>query len=230
MKKELFLFVFLSVFITLIDLGAQIQGAQTRYTVVNFGLNQPLIACWNQCRKDHAEVVLVTSSFIFPFFILCPFASIFSRKMKTYITTLLFYLTNLLLICRKNVMGKFLNSYWIIIMYSFIAFAFCWTMLLCPGLTVNCFFYFVFNCWIFPNKLDLNIAKITQTKSEVCLNNLAQDLKMTLDQLFAKNFHSMAWGLYINIFYDQDTLLNLFSKELSEIWRCKSSHPDVLDI
>ena len=42
MKKELFLFVFLSVFITLIDLGAQIRGAQTRYTVVNFGLNQPL--------------------------------------------------------------------------------------------------------------------------------------------------------------------------------------------
>ena len=38
MKKELFLFVFLSVFITLIDLGAQ-----TQYTVVNFGLNQPLI-------------------------------------------------------------------------------------------------------------------------------------------------------------------------------------------
>ena len=37
MKKELSLFVFLSVFITLIDLGAQ-----TRYTVVNFGLNQPL--------------------------------------------------------------------------------------------------------------------------------------------------------------------------------------------
>ena len=37
MKKELFLFVFLSVFITLIDLGAQ-----TRYTVVNFGLNQPV--------------------------------------------------------------------------------------------------------------------------------------------------------------------------------------------
>ena len=31
------MFVFLSVFITLIDLGAQ-----TRYTVVNFGLNQPL--------------------------------------------------------------------------------------------------------------------------------------------------------------------------------------------
>ena len=43
MKKELFLFVFLSVFITLIDLGAQIRGAQIRYTVVNFGLNQPLI-------------------------------------------------------------------------------------------------------------------------------------------------------------------------------------------
>ena len=42
MKKELFLFVFLSVFITLIDLGAQIRAAQTRYTVVNFGLNQPL--------------------------------------------------------------------------------------------------------------------------------------------------------------------------------------------
>ena len=43
MKKELFLFVFLPVFITLIDLGAQIWGAQTRYTIVNFGLNQPLI-------------------------------------------------------------------------------------------------------------------------------------------------------------------------------------------
>ena len=42
MKKELFLFVFLSVFITLTDFGAQIRGAQTRYTVVNFGLNQPL--------------------------------------------------------------------------------------------------------------------------------------------------------------------------------------------
>ena len=42
MKKELFLFVFLSVFITLIDLGVQIRGAQTRYTVVNTGLNQPL--------------------------------------------------------------------------------------------------------------------------------------------------------------------------------------------
>ena len=43
MKKELFLFVFLSVFITLIGLGAQIRGAQTRYTVVNCGLNQPLL-------------------------------------------------------------------------------------------------------------------------------------------------------------------------------------------
>ena len=42
MKKELFLFVFLSVFITLIDLGAQIRVAQTQYTIVNFGLNQPL--------------------------------------------------------------------------------------------------------------------------------------------------------------------------------------------
>ena len=42
MKKELFLFVFLSVFITLIDLGTQIRDAQTRYTIVNFGPNQPL--------------------------------------------------------------------------------------------------------------------------------------------------------------------------------------------
>ena len=37
MKKELFVFVLISFFITLISLGAQ-----TRYTVVNFGLNQPL--------------------------------------------------------------------------------------------------------------------------------------------------------------------------------------------
>ena len=43
MKKELFLFVSLSVFITLIDLGVQIWGTQTRYTIANFGLNQPLI-------------------------------------------------------------------------------------------------------------------------------------------------------------------------------------------
>ena len=42
MKKKLFLFAFLYVFVTLTDLGAQIRGAQTRYTVVNFGLNQPL--------------------------------------------------------------------------------------------------------------------------------------------------------------------------------------------
>ena len=42
MKKELFVFVLISFFITLISLGAQIRGAQTRYTVVNFGLNQPL--------------------------------------------------------------------------------------------------------------------------------------------------------------------------------------------
>ena len=41
MKTEQFLFVFLSAFITLIDLGTQIQGTQTQYTIVNFGLNQP---------------------------------------------------------------------------------------------------------------------------------------------------------------------------------------------
>ena len=51
MKKELFLFVFLSVFITLIDLGAQIRGAQTRYTVVSFGLNQPLTADQTLARE-----------------------------------------------------------------------------------------------------------------------------------------------------------------------------------
>ena len=42
MEKELFVFVLLSFFINLINLGAQIRGAQTRYTVVNFGLNQSL--------------------------------------------------------------------------------------------------------------------------------------------------------------------------------------------
>ena len=42
MKKELFVFVLISFFITLINLGAQIQGAQTQYTVVSFGLNQHL--------------------------------------------------------------------------------------------------------------------------------------------------------------------------------------------
>ena len=42
LKKELFVFVLLSFFITLINLVTQIQGAQTRYTVISFGLNQPL--------------------------------------------------------------------------------------------------------------------------------------------------------------------------------------------
>ena len=42
MKKELFVFVLISFFITLINLGAQIRGAQTQYTVVSFGLNQHL--------------------------------------------------------------------------------------------------------------------------------------------------------------------------------------------
>ena len=42
MKKNLFVFVLLYVFITLINLGPQIWDAQTGYTVVNFGLNQPL--------------------------------------------------------------------------------------------------------------------------------------------------------------------------------------------
>ena len=52
MENELFLFVFLYVFITLIDLGAQIRGAQTRYTVVNFGLNQRLVYIeMNQLRS-----------------------------------------------------------------------------------------------------------------------------------------------------------------------------------
>ena len=41
MKNQLFVFVLLSFFITLIDLGAQ-----TRYTVANFGLNQPLAFHW----------------------------------------------------------------------------------------------------------------------------------------------------------------------------------------
>ena len=36
------MFVLLSFFITLMNLGARIRGAQTRYTVVSFGLDQPL--------------------------------------------------------------------------------------------------------------------------------------------------------------------------------------------
>ena len=42
MKQELFVFVLLSFFITIINLGAQIWGAQTRYTVVNLILNETL--------------------------------------------------------------------------------------------------------------------------------------------------------------------------------------------
>ena len=40
MKKELF--VFYSFFIALITLGTQIWGTQKWYTIVNYGLNQPL--------------------------------------------------------------------------------------------------------------------------------------------------------------------------------------------
>ena len=42
LQKELFLFVLLSFSITLMNLHAQIRGAQTRYTIVSFDLNQPL--------------------------------------------------------------------------------------------------------------------------------------------------------------------------------------------
>ena len=44
MKNEIFVFVLLSFFITLINLGAQ-----TQYTVVNFGLNQPLYTVAFKC-------------------------------------------------------------------------------------------------------------------------------------------------------------------------------------
>ena len=42
MKKELFVLVLIFFFITWINLGAQIRGAQTRYTFADFGLSQPL--------------------------------------------------------------------------------------------------------------------------------------------------------------------------------------------
>ena len=42
MKRKLFEEETILFFITLINLGAQIRGAQTQYTIANFGLNQPL--------------------------------------------------------------------------------------------------------------------------------------------------------------------------------------------
>ena len=63
MKKELFSFAFLSVFITLIDLGAQIPGAQTRYTVVNFGLDQPLSTVFRHPKPS--ELLLISDTNIF---------------------------------------------------------------------------------------------------------------------------------------------------------------------
>ena len=48
--KELFVFVLLSFFITLINLGAQ-----TLYTVVNFGLNQPL-AVGFICKNEECKL------------------------------------------------------------------------------------------------------------------------------------------------------------------------------
>ena len=58
LKKELFLFVLLLFFITLINLGTQIQGAQTWYTVVSFGLNQPLIIFHNSLKDTHLHCQL----------------------------------------------------------------------------------------------------------------------------------------------------------------------------
>ena len=49
------MFVLLSFFITLMNLGAQIRGAQTRYTVFSFDLNQPLT---NHRKKSNRVVVL----------------------------------------------------------------------------------------------------------------------------------------------------------------------------
>ena len=43
LEMELFVFVLLSFFFTLINLGTETQGTQARYTVVSFGLNQPLV-------------------------------------------------------------------------------------------------------------------------------------------------------------------------------------------
>ena len=40
MKQELFVFILRSFFITLINLGCPIRGAQTRYTIARFGFNQ----------------------------------------------------------------------------------------------------------------------------------------------------------------------------------------------
>ena len=45
-------------FITLINLGTQIRGAQTRYTIVSFGLNQPLIIFHNSLKDTHLHCQL----------------------------------------------------------------------------------------------------------------------------------------------------------------------------
>ena len=56
------MFVFLYVFVTLIDLGAQIRGSQTRYTVVNFDLNQSLALltiykCFVRTHVDYDDII-----------------------------------------------------------------------------------------------------------------------------------------------------------------------------
>lgn len=130
-------------------------------------------------KEPYRSYVSQSTIYFFPIFLLCSFASMFSWKTKICIITWSFCFTSLMLICRKNVRGEFLNRQLIIILYSFMEFVYYWSML--EGQTVS-------------NKWYRNIAWITRTKSEVFLSNLApsvrcKQLEMTWDELFAKTFH-----------------------------------------
>ena len=51
-------------FVTLLSLGAQIRGAQTRYTVVNFGLYQALediIFIYSDVRKYYNDEIMLNT-------------------------------------------------------------------------------------------------------------------------------------------------------------------------
>ena len=114
------------------------------------------ISCWNQCRENHPEIyhfIIYFSHFSFSailqafFHVKRKFLSFYNHS-KPYCKFL----------NRNN--SFIFNSF--VVIHSFVAFACCWSTLLCPDLFVN---WFIFKCWIFSNKQDRNIALINAFRS-----------------------------------------------------------------
>ena len=98
-----------------------------------------LLICWN-----HRDVMLKQTqkepfwSFVLRFIIIFSHFSLSAISQAYFhIEKNLYHYASLILICRKNVMGEYLNIYRII--HSFVVYGWCWSMLLCRDLTLNWF-------------------------------------------------------------------------------------------